>query len=91
VASLVSAFVAIEDDFAFQAMRMLARPAPPDPVIECGPSGAAALGGLLATRSDRALAPVNEALNIGLTSSVLVIATEGVTDPALFAAVLARP
>ena len=91
VASLVDAFLGIEDAFAFEAMRLLARPVPPDPVVECGPSGAAALGGLLATVADPALASVRERLSLGPETRVLVIVTEGVTDPALFQATLARP
>ena len=91
VQSLVDAFVAIEDSVAYEAMRLLARPAPPDPVIECGPSGAAALGGLLATMAASEFAPVRERIAVGPDSRIVVLATEGVTDPTLFGQVLARP
>ena len=90
VAALVDAFVGIEDDWAFEAMRLLARPAPPGPVVECGPSGAAALGGVLATLSAPELTPVRDRLSLGVDSRVVVVATEGVTDPAIFRQVLAR-
>ena len=73
--SIVDAYVAIEDTFAFDAIRLLARPNGNDPVVECGPSGAAALGGLLAARCDY--------------RRVLVLVTEGVTDPAIFQMALA--
>ena len=89
VGALVDAFVAIEDEWAFDAMRLLARPASPDPAIESGPSGAAALGGLLATFATE-LAPVRERLSLGADSRVLVLTTEGVTDPVIFREVLAR-
>jgi diaminopropionate ammonia-lyase len=90
ISSLVDAYVAIEDDFAFDAMRRLALPAGTDPIIACGPSGAAALGGLLAVMSDPALAGVKRALGLGSDTRVLVFATEGVTEPSLFQKVLAR-
>jgi diaminopropionate ammonia-lyase len=88
-ASLVDAFVGIEDEFAFDAMRRLGRASPPDAVIECGPSGAAALGGLIAVLTSPECATVRQAVGIGSSSSVLVIVTEGVTDPAVFASALA--
>lgn len=90
VRALVDALVAIEDDFAFEAMRLLARPAAPAAVVECGASGAAALGGLLATITDPSLAAVADRLGLDGRSRVVVLVTEGVTDPAVFAAALAR-
>jgi diaminopropionate ammonia-lyase len=91
VAALVDGFVGIEDEFAFEAMRRLARPEVPDPVIQCGPSGAAALGGLLALLSDRSLACLAAELGVDARSRIVVLATEGVTDPELFQNVVARP
>jgi diaminopropionate ammonia-lyase len=91
VATYVDAFIGIEDDYAFDAMRRLARPAAPDPVIECGPSGAAALGGVLALLQDPGLRGLAAPLGLDSTARIVVIATEGVTDPALFQRVLARP
>ena len=91
VRSLVDAYVGIEDEFAFEAMRLLARPVPPDAVVECGPSGAAALGGLLALLVDPTLKSVATQLGLDAESRVAVLATEGVTDPVVFREVLARP
>jgi diaminopropionate ammonia-lyase len=91
VGSLVDAFVGIEDEFAFEAMRLLARPAPPDAAVACGPSGAAALGGLLAAVADPALADVRDRVRLGAEARVVALVTEGVTEPELFARVLARP
>jgi diaminopropionate ammonia-lyase len=87
---LVDASVGIEDDYAFEAMRQLARPVPPDPAIACGPSGAAALGGLLAVLRDPALGKVREHLRLGPEIGAVVLATEGVTEPALYRDVVAR-
>jgi diaminopropionate ammonia-lyase len=91
VMSLVDAFVGIEDAFAFEAMRRLARPAPPDPVVRCGHSGAAALGGLLAVMSDPGVVAVRGQLGLNADSRLAVLVTEGVTDPELFDKTLARP
>jgi diaminopropionate ammonia-lyase len=90
VQALVDAYVGIEDEYAFEAMRLLARPAAPDPPIECGPSGAAALGGLLAVLTHPDLEPLRTRLGCASDSRIVVIATEGVTDPAVFAQALAR-
>jgi diaminopropionate ammonia-lyase len=90
VQTLVDAFIGIDDELAFEGMRLLARPAPPDPQVECGPSGAAALGGLLATITDPGLDAVKRYLLLSSDSTVLVLVTEGVTDPALYQKVMAR-
>lgn len=87
----VSAFVAIEDQWAFDAMRQLASGKGGDAIVRAGASGAAALGGLLAILRDPALAEVRQGLGLGLGSRVLAIVTEGVTDPELFAAVVGSP
>jgi diaminopropionate ammonia-lyase family len=86
----VDAFVGIEDEYAFEAMRRLARPTPPDPALACGPSGAAALGGLLAVLRDPTLGEVRGRLQLGPQTSVIVMVTEGVTEPALYRDVVAR-
>jgi diaminopropionate ammonia-lyase len=90
VDTLVDAFVAIEDDFAFEAMRRLARPSGNDAAVLSGPSGAAALGGLLATLRDPALSGVKQRLGLGAATRVQVLVTEGATEPALVQDILAR-
>lgn len=89
VQPIVNAYLGIDDQWAHQAMRRLGRPAGVDPVIAAGASGAAALGGLLAVMRDPALAPVRTRLALGPTARVLVVVSEGVTDPALWAAIVA--
>ena len=81
VAPLVDAYIGIDDAWAMDAMRRLARPAGSDPTLAAGASGAAALGGLLATLEDVAASGVKEALALSVSSSVVVIVSEGVTDP----------
>lgn len=68
------AFVALEDDFTREAMRLLARS---DPAIVAGPSGAAGVAALIAMRRHSALPSL-----IGHESTVLVINTEGAIDRA---------
>ena len=56
-----------------------------------GASGAAALGGLLALCGDPALSAVRPDLGLDDAARVLVIVSEGVTDQALWDAIVARP
>ena len=85
---LVDGYIAIEDQWARDAIRRLALPAGGDPQIEAGASGAASLAGLLATLGDPAADELRDGLKLSGESRVLVIVTEGVTDPGSFAAVL---
>jgi diaminopropionate ammonia-lyase len=85
---IVESWVAIDDRWAMDAMRRLARPASGDPAIRANASGAATLGGLLAIIDDPALGAVKARLGLGPASRVLFFVTEGVTDPAAFAQVL---
>lgn len=87
----VKAYVAIEDHWAFDAMRQLATGPGGDPIVEAGASGAAALGGLLAAFRDPALAGLREQLGLGRGARVMIFVTEGPTDPGLFAEVVGRP
>jgi diaminopropionate ammonia-lyase len=70
-------FVAIEDDYAIAAMRALA-----DEGVAAGESGAAAAGALLALLEGPDAHATREQLALTSRSRVLVLVTEGVTDPA---------
>ena len=76
-----SAYVAIDDAFALEAMRLLARPTPPDPAIVAGETGAGGLAALLAVneRDD-----ARDTLGLDSSSRVLVIGSEGDTDPEIY-------
>jgi diaminopropionate ammonia-lyase len=87
---IVDAYLAIDDAWAFRAMRQLAQPRGQDPRIEAGASGAAALGGLMAALRDPALASVREHLRLGDLTTALVIVSEGVTDPEVWARAMAH-
>jgi len=87
VRSTVDAFLAIDDRWAHDAMRVLAHPAPGEPAVTAGASGSAALGGLLAVCRDPDMTAVRAALGLDPTARVLVLVSEGVTDPDLWNAV----
>jgi diaminopropionate ammonia-lyase len=90
VKSTVAAFLAIDDVWALEAMRALAVPTGNDPSVPAGASGSAALGGLLAVCRDPGMAAVRERLNVTPDSRVLVIVSEGITDPDLWQTVTGR-
>jgi diaminopropionate ammonia-lyase len=75
------AFLAITDDFALRAVRLLAQSCGSDPPIVAGETGAAGLAGLLAALE----APdARAALRLDHASRVLLIGSEGATDPAIW-------
>lgn len=73
----LDAMVAVSDGWAASAVVSLA-----DAGLVAGETGSAALAGLQAVMLDRAGEPVRTALHLGPGSSVLVLCTEGATDPA---------
>lgn len=82
VRSGVQLFVAIPDAFAEAAMRRLAAPLEEDRRIVAGESGAAGLGGLLAMLTAPELEAARTFLRPGAATRVLLLNTEGATDPA---------
>ena len=89
LSTLVDGYVAIEDEWAYEAIRALARPTGSDPAIHAGASGAAALGGLMATLVDASLGEFQAHLRLGSDARVMAIVTEGVTEPEIFNRALA--
>jgi diaminopropionate ammonia-lyase len=82
---LVNAYVAIDDRWTEDAMRDLARPFDGDPPVMAGPSGAASLGALLATLHDPTAGDaLRRAVPLDRESEVVLIVTEGRTDPELW-------
>lgn len=74
VSAGVDGFVTIGDDWARDAVRDLAAAG-----VEVGETGAAALAGLAALRHEGPSSPL--ASRVGPDSAVLLVCTEGVTDP----------
>lgn len=79
--------VALGDDYALEAMRMLASPADGDAPIVAGETGGAGLAALLAAQQHP---DVRHALGLDETSLVLLIGSEGDTDPAIYREVVGR-
>ena len=74
-------FLTVQDDWSLDAMRRFADPMPGDPVVVAGESGAAGLAALLALMEHPPFAGARDFLQLGSGSTVLVIVTEGDTDP----------
>lgn len=81
VAAAYDAFVAVGDDRCRAAVRAMAEAG-----MEVGETGAAALAGLAALVEDH-----RDALPLPEGATVLLLATEGVTDPVAFAEIVGRP
>lgn len=88
IASGVDAFVAIDDDWVRQAMRLLARPPAGDRPRAVGTSGAAGVAALIALAREAALEPLRTALGISARTRAMAILTEGVTEPSLYEGVV---
>jgi diaminopropionate ammonia-lyase len=77
IAATADAYVAFDDSWAVDAMRLLEAGRPGDAPIETGASGAAGLAALLAILRDPSLDLVREASRLSASSRVLVFNTEG--------------
>jgi diaminopropionate ammonia-lyase len=80
-------FMTIGEDAAPEAMRRLAAPVGTDPAVVAGESGGAGLAGVLGALCDPAVAAQ---IGLGPRSRVLVINTEGATDPAIYEEIVGR-
>lgn len=75
------AFMTVDEDDAIGAMRRLADPEAGDPAIVSGESGGVGLAALIKVSAEQDL---RSKLKLGKDSRVLLINTEGATDPALY-------
>ncbi|MFA5468758.1 MAG: diaminopropionate ammonia-lyase [Sphaerochaetaceae bacterium] len=78
------AFLCVPDYIAARGMRVYATPLKGDPLIVSGESGAVTLGALLTIQKEKGIDELKEFLQIDENSQVLLINTEGNTDPVLF-------
>ncbi len=85
ISEAVDAFVSIDDAQCVSAMRALSDPSNDDPVVKAGAAGSCGLAALFAIQRDPNLFSVRHALGLNARSRVLVINTEGATDPELYA------
>lgn len=74
-------FISCDDEISAKGMRMLGRPAKDDAKITSGASGALPAGFLYEVMTNESHADLKANLNLGSDSKVLVINTEGNTDP----------
>ncbi|MGB5870407.1 MAG: diaminopropionate ammonia-lyase, partial [Albidovulum sp.] len=81
LAEEASDFITIPDHLVGPTVRLLARPLPGDAALEAGESAVAGLAALIAARSD---ATLSAKLGLDAEARVLLIGSEGVTDPAIF-------
>jgi len=79
--------IALDDEWALQAMRTLAAPTAGDPPIVAGETGAAGLAALLAAGAH---AHVRAVLGLDAGSRVLLLGSEGDTDPKIYRRVVGR-
>ncbi len=82
LARLADGFMTVEDEEAVAVMNRLARPSGDDPAIVSGESGGVGLAGVIQAAGDPA---IRAQLGLDATSRILVINTEGATDPARYA------
>jgi diaminopropionate ammonia-lyase len=82
----IDAMAVVSDGWAMAAMRSLAAAG-----IVAGESGAASLAGLQALCASQGDGAARAALRLGRESSVLVLCTEGATDPAAWERIVGRP
>lgn len=77
----VDAAMAVDDDFARKAMRLLHSPKDNDAQIIAGESGVGGLAGFIATMKDENYKDLKNTLGINKNSNILFYSTEGATDP----------
>jgi diaminopropionate ammonia-lyase len=82
-----SAAVRLDDAYALEAMKVLAAPEAGDPPIVAGETGGAGLGALLAARD---YPEMRATLALDADSRVLLLGSEGDTDPAIYRQVVGR-
>ena len=80
-------FLTVSDDLVAPAMRLLANGSGDDAPIVAGESAVAGLAALIAARSNTDL---SSALGLDENSRVLIIGTEGATDPEIYRSIVGR-
>ncbi|MDO5537188.1 MAG: diaminopropionate ammonia-lyase [Desulfovibrionaceae bacterium] len=83
------AFISCSDDYSAQGMRALAAPPAGDAAIVSGESGAVTCGVVRALMTDPGLSGIRDELGLDASARVLLVSTEGDTDPENYARVLA--
>ena len=82
--------ISISDNLSEEAMKTLACPVSGDPIIISGESGASGLGALIGLCKTNKFRSLKEKFYLNKSSKVLVINTEGDTDPSNYQRVMAN-
>lgn len=82
------AAAAVSDAIAEEGMRLLAKPLEGDPGIVSGESGAVTAGMVLHLLYDQDKSGMKDTLHLDRDSKILVISTEGDTDPDIYAKII---
>lgn len=91
IRSAFRGFLAVDDAYAEAAMRRLASGIGGDAKVVAGESGAAGLAGMLALCQEPGLESARKELGLGKNSRVLILNTEGDTDPANYRRIVGKP
>jgi len=81
------AAIGLGDDYAMAGVRRFASPTGSDPVVISGETGAAGLAALLAARDHAA---IRATLGLSKDSRVLLLGSEGDTDPVIYRSIVGR-
>jgi diaminopropionate ammonia-lyase len=79
--------IAIDDAYALEAMRILAKPLGNDPAIVAGETGGVGLAALLAARDHPV---IRQQLGLNAKARVLLLGSEGDTDPLIYQQVVGK-
>jgi diaminopropionate ammonia-lyase len=90
VSSYADLFVACGDNVSTRGMRTFASPLDEDPVIESGESGAVVLGLLVEAFERDDLEQLRTCLSLDSRSTLLLVNTEGATDPVNYRQIVGR-
>jgi len=84
---VADAFMTVDEDEAISVMKRLADPVGTDPAIVAGESGGVGLAGLIRAAGDPA---IRQALSLDGHSRILLVNTEGATDPGKYQEIVGR-
>jgi len=87
VSTATAAFVALDDRYALEGVRLFAKPSSGDAAIVSGETGAAGLAALLAAKDHPELRAL---LGLDASSRVLLLGSEGDTDPEIYQGITGR-
>ena len=87
VSTAASAYIAVDDRHALDAVRLFANPQAGDPAIVSGETGAAGLAALLAVEQQPEL---RARLSLDADSRLLLLGSEGDTDPEIYRRITGR-